>query len=206
MPLILAVSALMVGPLAWQILHRWTRIHKALGILMGLVMAALIVLILVHTVEEGGLIAIVFALIGFVLPLAAEKGMRRSEWTVHRVTLALGIIGLVLHNLSDGAALAAVALSTAEGHGLALETAVILHRLPMGLAVWWLVSIDFGTRLALGSIALMALATVVGFFVGEAIFSEMGEASLAWFIAFVAGSLAHLAVHRLGGAHKGHRH
>ena len=79
MPLILAISALMVGPLAWQILQRWTRIHKAVGpvagILMGLVMAALIVLIMVHTVGEGGLIAIVFALIGFVLPLAAEKGI-----------------------------------------------------------------------------------------------------------------------------------
>jgi hypothetical protein len=204
MALTLAIAALLAGPLAWQLLQRWTRIHKALGLVMGVVMAGLVTLIVIHTVKDGGLIALVFTLIGFVLPLGAERAMRRSEWTIHRVTLALGIAGLLLHNLSDGAALAAASLN-ADGD-TALVMAVILHRLPAGLAVWWLVSNDFGARLAMVSIALMALATIAGYFVGELVLGGMDEAGRAWFIAFVAGSLAHLAVHRLGGSHEGHQH
>ncbi|TDI60311.1 MAG: hypothetical protein E2O92_05750 [Alphaproteobacteria bacterium] len=204
MVLILALAALLAGPLAWQLLQRWTGIHKALGLVMGVVMAGLVTLIITHTVQEGGLVALVFALFGFVLPLGAERALRRSEWTIHRVTLALGIAGLLLHNLSDGAALAAASLS-ADG-GTALLMAVILHRLPAGLAVWWLVSNDFGTRLAIGSIAAMALATIAGYFVGELVLGGLDEAGRAWFIAFVAGSLAHLAVHRLGGGHERHHH
>jgi zinc transporter ZupT len=204
MALILAISALLVGPLAWQVLQRWTHIHKVLGYVMMVVMAGLVTLIVTHTVEEGGLLALVFTLIGFVLPLAAERALRRSEWTIHRVTLALGIVGLFLHNLSDGAALAAASL-TDQG-GTALAMAVVLHRLPAGLAVWWLVSKDFGIRLAVWSIALMALATIAGYFAGEAVLGGLDEAGRAWFIAFVAGSLAHLAVHRLGSGHEGHDH
>jgi zinc transporter ZupT len=116
----------------------------------------------------------------------------------------MGIAGLLLHNLSDGAALAAASLNS-EGD-TALVVAVILHRLPTGLAVWWLVSNDFGVRLAMASVALMALATIAGYFVGELVLGGMDEAGRAWFIAFVAGSLAHLAVHRLGGSHEGHQH
>jgi hypothetical protein len=204
MALTLAVAALLVGPLAWQLLQRWTSIHKTLGLVMGVVMAGLVTLIVTHTVKDGGLIALMFTLFGFVLPLGAERAMRRSEWTIHKVTLAMGIAGLLLHNLSDGAALAAASLNS-EGD-TALVMAVILHRLPTGLAVWWLVSNDFGVRLAMASVALMALATIAGYFVGELVLGGMDEAGRAWFIAFVAGSLAHLAVHRLGGSHEGHQH
>ena len=160
---------------------------------------------MVHTVEEGGLVALVFGGLGFFLPWGAERLMRRSEWTIHRVTLALGVVGLFLHNISDGAALAAAAMA-GNNSGLALEAAVILHRLPMGLAVWWLVSADFGNRLAILSLALMAIATLAGFYAGEAVLGALDEAARAWFIAFVAGSLAHLAVHRLGGDHHDHQH
>lgn len=206
MALLLAIGALLAGPLAWQFLQRRTNIHKALGLAMGVVMAALVVLIMMHTVDEGGLVAMVFALFGFVLPLGAERAMRHGEWTIHRITLALGIVGLFLHNLSDGAALAAAVLGADQDSQIVLQSAVILHRLPMGLGVWWLVSTEFSHRLAVASIALMAVATIAGFFAGEAVLGGLDDASRAWFIAFVAGSLAHLVVHRLGSGPSGHSH
>ena len=102
MALTLAIAALLAGPLAWQLLQRWTRIHKALGLVMGVVMAGLVTLIVIHTVKDGGLIALVFTLFGFVLPLGAERAMRRSEWTIHRVTLALGIAGFARQHYQHG--------------------------------------------------------------------------------------------------------
>jgi hypothetical protein len=206
MALTLAIIALAAGPLAWQVLQGRAGVHKALSLVMSLVMIVLVVLILTHTVVEGGFIAIGFAAGGFLLPLVAEKILHRGEWTVHRLTLGIGIAGLFLHNLTDGVALAAAALSGEPEDVLVFQSAIILHRLPMGLAVWWLVATDFGNRLALLSVSLMALATVAGFLLGDAVLGGIDDVGLAWFIAFVAGSLAHLAVHRLGGSHKGHSH
>jgi hypothetical protein len=204
MSLTLALIALAIGPIAWQFLDRVPSIHRALGVIMAVVMAGLVVMILIHTVEEGGAISIAFAAGGFVLPLAAERALRRSAWTIHRLTLALGIIGLLVHSLSDGAALTAA--QGMHGHGATLVSAIILHRLPMGLGIWWLVSSDFGNKLAVGALLVMALATVVGYLMGGALLSHLEAAGQAWFIAFVAGSLAHLAVHRLGGSYEGHTH
>jgi len=206
MALTLAIIALAAGPLAWQAFRRRTDLQRVLSWVMSLVMIVLVVLIMTHTIAEGGFIAIGFALGGFLLPLAAEKILHRGEWTIHRLTLGIGIAGLFLHNLTDGVALAAAAFASDSSDAAVLQSAVILHRLPMGLAVWWLVATEFGSRLALLSITLMALATIAGFLLGDAVLGGIDEASLAWFIAFVAGSLAHLAVHRLGGTHKGHSH
>ena len=196
--LLIAIGALALGPIALQFLQRHAQPGRAMMLTLGLLVAILVVLILEHTVHEGGLIALLFALVGFVLPLGAERAISRSEWTIHRITMALGILGLLLHAISDGAALAAAALDQSEADALALQAAIILHRLPMGLAIWWLMNADFSPRLAITSLTLMALATIVGYVVGDAFFAHISETGRAWFIAFAAGSLLHLATHRLG--------
>jgi zinc transporter ZupT len=73
--------------------------------------------------------------------------------------------------------------------------AVILHRLPVGLALWYLVAPHFGVRAALAVLLLMCVATALGFNLGPAWTAALDGAPLAWFQAFVAGSILHVIVY-----------
>ena len=198
-----SLFALALGPALYQLLVNRYQLGRMVLLVLGLVVAILVVFIITHTVEDGGWIALVFALVGFLLPLAAERALHSGDLNIHRATMVLGIIGLVVHSISDGVALTTGHFDHAS-HGVALQSAVLLHRLPMGLAIWWLASDQFGNRVALASLLVMGLATIVGYFGGDALMGHAGETGRAWFIAFAAGSLLHLATHRLGG--HGHHH
>ena len=54
--------------------------------------------------------------------------------------------GLALHGMLDGVALA-------NAHGHATPLAVVLHRLPEGLTLWWLLRPTYGPRWTAAAIA-----------------------------------------------------
>ena len=204
------ITALLIGPVAYQFLHGLARIRHGLDLAVTGVITALAILILWDTAEPGGWPVAAFALVGLAGPLAAEALLHR-ERGVHAVTLAVGVGGLLLHSAADGAAL----LSGHLGHHEALSLAVVLHNVPAGLAIWWLVHTNFGTRAAILVLGLLAAATVAGYFAASAVASVASEAEFAWLQAFVAGSLLHLTYHRLrhgrgthrhGSEHDGHHH
>lgn len=202
------IIALLVGPVAYHFLQERAGLRRALDLTVTVIITALAVLILWDTAETGGWAVAGFALAGLAGPLAAEALLHR-ERGVHVITLAVGVTGLLLHSAADGAAL----LSGHLGHHEALSLAVVLHNLPAGLAIWWLVQTNFGTRAAAVVLALLAAATVAGYLTAEAIAGVASEAEFAWLQAFVAGSLLHLTYHRLrhghshgGRDHAGHGH
>jgi zinc transporter ZupT len=127
-----------------------------------------------------------------------------KEEGVHLATYLVGIAGLLLHAAVDGAVL----LSGDAGRGDALAWAVVLHRLPAGLAVWWLARIGFGVRIAWLVLGLLALATIGGYEMAAKMLDLVSNDIFAWFQAFVAGSLLHLAFHRVrfGGHDHNHSH
>lgn len=88
---------------------------------------------------------------------------------------------------------------SAHGHGegpaLQLAVGVILHRLPMGLAIWWAIRSVWGLRGVALVLALISGATVAGFLVGEHGLSHLPVEQLALFQALVAGSLLHVVFH-----------
>lgn len=197
------ITALLIGPIAYQFLHGLAGIRRALDLAVTLLITVLALLILWETAEEGGWPALVFAAVGLAGPLAAEAMLHR-ERGVHAVTLAIGVGGLLLHSAADGAAL----LGGHLGHHAALSLAVVLHNVPAGLAIWWLVQTNFGTRAAMLVLGLLAVATVAGYFAASAVASVASAAEFAWLQAFVAGSLLHLTYHRLrhGRPGAGHAH
>lgn len=195
------IAALLIGPVAYQFLHGLARIRRALDLAVTGVITALALLILWDTGEAGGWLTLAFAVAGLAGPLAAEALLHR-ERGVHAATLAVGVAGLLLHSAADGAAL----LSGHQGHHEALSLAVVLHNVPAGLAIWWLVQTNVGTRAAIVVLGLLAAATVAGYFAASAVASVAGETEFAWLQAFVAGSLLHLTYHRLRHRHNGHGH
>jgi hypothetical protein len=200
------IAALLLGPLAYQLLRGMAGLRRVLDLVATAVITVLAVLILVDTAEAGGWLAVPFALAGLAGPLVAEALLHHKERGVHIATLAVGVIGLVLHSAADGAAL----LAGHHGHHETLSVAVVLHNFPAGLAIWWLVQTNFGTRAAAVVLALLVAATVAGYVAASAVADVASEAEFAWLQAFVAGSLLHLTYHRLRHGHShghgGHSH
>ena len=73
-----------------------------------------------------------------------------------------------------------------------LALGVILHRIPVGMALWWTLRPIFGTGIAVGAIALIMAATTSAYLLGEPIINLMQSGAIACFQAFVAGTLLHV--------------
>lgn len=194
--LITSLLALAVGPL----LHRVAdRARASLLLLDGFVMAAITGLVVVHIIphamEAAGIAALGVALLGFLGPQLVEHLLKSGASKAHMVTLTLALLGLVVHTFFDGAAIAAP-LEADRGRVSLLALAVVLHRLPIGVTVWWLLRSSVGERFALGALAVMAGSTVAGFALGDGVAGQLGSQWLALFQAAVAGSLLHVVLHR----------
>lgn len=194
MYLFAATAALLLGPVCYHFLRRYRRLNRALDIGVTAVATIMALFFLPHAVEAGGWIAVAFTAAGVLGPSLAEIGLRRGVRQVHVMTLIVTILGLGAHTMVDGAAIAAVGSDAAEN---ALGVGIVLHRIPIGLAVWWLVRTGFGKMPAIGAIGLMAAATIAGYAVGAEIAEFATGEHLAWLTAFVAGSILHLTFHRL---------
>ena len=195
--LIAAILALAAGPLLdLGTAHHRRRLAPALD---GLVMAAVPGLIFVQFVPaaigEGRWEVLVALLVGFVIPVAAERLMRRADRQVHRWALLAGLSGFAIHGALDGAALATLPADAPASFPLA----VILHRIPVGLAVWWLVAREMDRRAGVAALAGLALATVGGHAFGgvaDAMAASAGSGPLFLYQAIVGGSLVHVVAHR----------
>ena len=88
-----------------------------------------------------------------------------------------------------------------------LALAVILHRLPMGLAVWWLTVPVLGRRVAIALLGAMVAATVVGFGLAGQVLVDLTLPGIAVFEATIAGMLLHVVMghEHSHGAHD-HQH
>ena len=200
--LVLGIVAFLLGPLLYLALGRWTRLRNVLDLAVTGLVTVLALLILWESLDEGGLLVVAFGLVGFSGPLIAERLLAHREHGVHLATLIVGVAGLALHAVVDGAAL----LFGDAGRGETAALAVIAHRVPAGLAVWWLAQVGFGTRIAWAVLAAMAVATLIGYEAASITLDLVSNEIFSWFQAFVAGSLLHLAFHRVRFGEHDHQH
>lgn len=195
--LLAAILVLGAGPLLYQ-LARYTRL--ALAVLDGFIFAAIGGLVLVHVIPEsfhlGGWAAIPVGLVGLLAPGLLERWVHGKARQVHAAALFLGLLGLALHTFMDGMALGGAGHEgDLHQHG-ALPLAVLLHRLPEGLVIWFLVRPVYGMRMALGTLAGFAVATAAGFAFGGLFLDSVENQGRGIFQALVAGALMHVLVHR----------
>ena len=195
MTLILSIAALLLGPLIYSASKPHTTARR---ILDGLILLAIGVIIATHVVPEairyGGVQAAIVILLGLAFPMLLERLFRKATDTAHLFIVVLAALGLLIHALIDGIALL-------PENGTALAYAIVLHRLPVGMAIWCIVRPNFGTKTTAILFTLVILATTAGYFIGASIVEVAETRLMAMLQAFISGSLIHVVLFR-----DGHRH
>ena len=209
--LALSMLAVVVGPLAYQVVRVAGYMLAALD---GFVFIAIGGLVLFHIIPDSialaGWPAVVGPLIGLTVPTLIEHRLRGLARQVHAIALLFGLTALALHGFTDGMALVPAVASGDTHREHMLPMAVLLHRLPVGLTVWFLLRPVYGMWPALGALSLIAATTAAGFGFGEGVSDVLQSQARGVFQAVVAGSLLHVVIHRSyplasrAGAEDGH--
>lgn len=188
--LIGSLLALGAGPIIYSRAapHSW--FGRALDGFVFVAIGGLVMLeILPEVVEHAGWWVLPIVALGLWGPGWLEKLFHRAAHRTHMMTVLLSAVGLVVHTVFDGAALT-------QGSSPALGLAIVIHRIPVSLAVWWLLRPTWGPIMPLLMLAAMAGGTAAGYLLGGGMHVHEAEAGFAALQAFVAGSILHVVFNR----------
>lgn len=206
---ILACLALLIGPALYQVFFKNSQALKGID---GFVFVTIAGLLLIHFFQDfnlkDGWTTFVLLLAGLLGPLLVERIFSSIQREVHFATLLLGAVGFLIHTALDGAALAP------HEHGvtidLSLAAAVVIHRLPVGLTIWWLLKPRFGALFASLGLLFAIGGTTGGFLLASSDLVRSLDYTFSWVQALVSGSILHVVFFRFhlhdGHAHGAHTH
>jgi uncharacterized protein len=192
----LAIGALFAAPGLLWLTRASDTLRAALdGFILVVVVGLAVVHLGPHAVLHGGAIGVVGIAAGVVLPALLHRAGRTGWWTASALVL------LGLHALIDGAALGLLNGDPAVG------TAVVAHRLPVGLAI---VAAARRPWHAWAILAGLAALTVAGFGAGSGLAGALPDPLHAFTGGLIAGGLLHVVfAHRLeapSALHERHGH
>jgi len=189
LPLLASLLALGVGPLIYsRIKGAWAASAVDAFALVG-VGGLVLVHILPQSFQLAGWQILPVALVGFLGPGLLCGSKLFAGKSSSRVTMPLALSGIAIHAVLDGIALTSTRMGDEPG---ALAAAVVLHRIPVGLGIWWLAAPLYGKRSALGLLGAIAIFSVLGFGFGETLMTRVPTSAVALFQALIAGSLMHV--------------
>ncbi len=206
-----ALFAPVVGALLYRTLHGRNRAVRLVdGFVYVAVPSLVAVQILPDVIAERAPLLLVVVAAGAFLPTVFELASRSVSHHADDLAIVVTLAGLVFHELLEGAALA----PTGEPVEPAFAWAVILHRVPVGLILWWLVRPRHGIPMASAAVGALVLATLVGGLVGLELSGPIHGEGFHYFEAFVSGTLLHVVFHQGrhdhdhgdGHAHTDHHH
>jgi zinc transporter ZupT len=198
--LIAAIVATAGGPLLYGLLHERPSLTRYVDLFVYVAVPLLVVWQIVPSAWESRSLVPLLALgAGFLVPLWIGRASETLAHGTDAVTLLVGLGGLLLHALFEGAGLAPLAQGRSAP---AFGSAVVLHRLVEGLVVWWILRPSRGVWAAVGGVAAVVLVTVIGFGLGrELLGGQTSGSAVETFEALVAGSLLHVILHQGRRAH-----
>jgi len=198
MLLLAAIVALLSGPLLFELGRLGRKTTAFLDGFAFITIAGLFLFgILPEAMATGGPAAWVFAALGLGFPLLVERLFHDGAQREHVVFLALGALGLLAHCMLDGLLLMGAESGGHEAHSVQEEQglAVVLHNMPKGIALWFLLAPAFGRWVAGAVLVLLIGGTVLGYLIGDSALTLLTGPGVAWFQAFVAGSIFHVVLH-----------
>jgi uncharacterized membrane protein YraQ (UPF0718 family)/zinc transporter ZupT len=215
--LLLSIVALGIGPgiVALAGSRSWV-----LALVDGFVIVTIggiaLIHILPHALLSCGAWAFVGAAAGLLGPMLLEKKKHAhhddiggGDLAKHRPAMALALLGIAMHAFLDGSVFA----EHGEGHGHEhgstelLGLAVVLHRIPEGLAIWWLLRPRRSdAKAAILALGLVAAATLLGSRFGDELVHGARASVFSFVQAVVAGSLLHVVIHHAPPSVAWHHH
>jgi len=184
-----------VGAMLYTWLHDRSRATRLVDRSMLIIIPALIIWQVVpHGWASYKFWAIVSLAAGAALPTLFEHAFQRLRPHTDNLALLAGFSGLFLHAFLEGAAI------VPEPPGSGLVLAIAIHRVPVGLMIWWLLRPRHGFKIASLGIAGLLTTTTAGFAIAAWSF-DTGQIShdhgmVDLFQAFVGGSLLHVVFHQ----------
>ena len=170
----------------------------ALSALDGFIITSIVGLVAIHILPEStghiGLWAIAAVLLGMLGPSLIEKNLHNQAANVHRITFWLAVFGLMVHAFFDGIGLLQTSQLSDGAHSM-LPFAVLLHRLPVGATLWWLLHKKIGKGKTIVALALLSAATGLGY-LSPSWSVHFNPTIISLIQAFVAGSVLHVVLHQ----------
>lgn len=189
--LICAVLILLTGPLLYHFANRYPFFLNAVDTLTIVAVSGLIFfLVMPHIVGQGGWLAIIPAIIGFVGPYFLELFIQQRIVQIHQSILVILLIGLSIHAFLDGIALRIFSTNVT---GDELPLAIVLHRTADGLSIWKVLKEN--PWMAWTGLISLATVTILGYGLGGFFKIDPTSVNLVYFEAFVAGTLLHVVSH-----------
>lgn len=196
-----SLVALLVGPFLVGLFPYNRRLDNFLFAFVLVSVGGLLLLdVLPEIWEHIGYALIPMVLLGFFGPGLIEITFRRAADKAHSLAIFLGITGLMIHAMLDGAA-----IITNDTNPM-LAYAVILHRIVVGLSIWWIVQPQWGNFRTWLVFGFMFIATVIGYYAGEQQLTGLHNNIIDYFQAFISGTLLHVIIHRPHVDDHGHIH
>lgn len=212
LPLLLILSSILplaAGPFLAQWADRAAAAKSAVDAFTAVSLGGIVILhIWPHAFLTAGAWTLVGGLLGLLLPFLLHGSLHSHERKIYPGFVILAFLGLAVHAILDGVALfsplaeeSATALADhdaddhhGQGSALLLAFAVILHRLPMGLAVWWFAVPMLGRKFAISLLVAIGGATILGFSVAGQLLVAISMPGIAVFEATIAGMLLHVVM------------
>lgn len=191
--LIAALAAPIAGPLLYRVLHDHPRAVRFVDGFVYVAVPALLVWQVGHlALERSAQLVLAAATAGVAIPTIAERISHALRRHTDKLALIMGVSGLALHALLEGAALVPGETGVAFAFGLA----VVLHRIPVGLVIWWLVRPRYGPGAAAAGVGAIVAVTLAGYALGTEVLAAVHGAGGDLYQAFVSGSLVHVVFHQ----------
>jgi uncharacterized protein len=155
--------------------------------------------LLPESAEQAGWMVLPLAMLGFILPSIAERTLHHGHPGMRKTVIWLAVLGIAAHATLDGWFLNLGGQEHAHhDHQSTHELtawAVILHRIPEGLGIWWIVPRTLGVVPAILVTSASIGATLFGYFLGDALLTADSRDALAMLQSLLVGSLLHVVLH-----------
>ena len=126
-----ALAAPVIGAVLYGWLHDRPGAVRIFDSVMYVAVPALVAWqVLPHAWAEYGVLAILVLAAGMGTPALIERTSHALAPHTDNLALVGGLSGIALHAFLEGAAL--------TPNGASVTAAVILHRIPVGLVIWWM--------------------------------------------------------------------
>jgi uncharacterized protein len=191
--LLAVLAAPLAGPLVYGLLHERPRAVKLVDGFVYFAVPTLVALQVVPSAWQHRSVAVLLALAaGIAIPTAVERASHALHRHTDSVALVVGVSGLLLHTLLEGAAL----VPGDAGVPVAFTLAVVLHQVPVGLVIWWLIRPRYGAVLAAAGVASIVVGTLMGYLLGAEVLASVHGEGAEVFQALVSGTLVHVVFHQ----------